>query len=97
MRKTSPNRKSECSGARAGRSRHSPDAAQVNWDESVVVYGIVGFLELYSASYLLVISSRNEVGKFLDPRHTVYSVKGVNGHTPGGGKSPHRTRRSSGS
>ncbi|CDO73557.1 hypothetical protein BN946_scf185014.g27 [Trametes cinnabarina] len=82
-----------------------------DWDGSVVVYGIVGFLELYSgkaiplvaihaiaevavASYLLVISSRHEVGncrlsthssicyKFtgwsvLDPRHTVYSVKGV--------------------
>ncbi|KAI9057938.1 hypothetical protein FKP32DRAFT_1582863 [Trametes sanguinea] len=55
----------------------SPDAIAANWDESVVVYGIVGFLELYAASYLLVISSRNEVGNFLDPRHTVYGVKGV--------------------
>ncbi|OSD08576.1 hypothetical protein PYCCODRAFT_1429632 [Trametes coccinea BRFM310] len=55
----------------------SPDAIEANWDESVVVYGIVGFLELYAASYLLVISSRNEVGNFLDPRHTVYGVKGV--------------------
>ncbi|KAI8989706.1 SacI homology domain-containing protein [Trametes punicea] len=53
------------------------DAVEADWDDSVVVYGIVGFLELYSASYLLVISSRNEVGKFLDPRHVVYSVKGV--------------------
>ncbi|RPD66400.1 hypothetical protein L226DRAFT_530498 [Lentinus tigrinus ALCF2SS1-7] len=49
----------------------------VDWEESVVVYGIVGFFELYSASYLLVISSRNVVGDFLDPRHTVYGVKGV--------------------
>ncbi|KAI0723971.1 SacI homology domain-containing protein [Cerioporus squamosus] len=49
----------------------------VDWEDSVVVYGIIGFLELYSASYLLVISSRNRVGDFLDPRHTVYSVKGV--------------------
>ncbi|KAI0647334.1 SacI homology domain-containing protein [Trametes meyenii] len=55
----------------------SSDAAQANWEESVVVYGIVGFLELYSASYLLVISSRNAVGNFLDPRRIVYSVKGV--------------------
>ncbi|KAI0780655.1 SacI homology domain-containing protein [Trametes elegans] len=55
----------------------SPDAVEADWDESVVVYGILGFLELYSASYLLVISSRNEVGDFLDPRHTVYSVKGA--------------------
>ncbi|KAI0672944.1 SacI homology domain-containing protein [Trametes maxima] len=55
----------------------SADTAQANWDDSVVVYGIIGFLELYSASYLLVISSRSAVGNFLDPRHTVYSVKGV--------------------
>ncbi|TBU49147.1 SacI homology domain-containing protein [Dichomitus squalens] len=50
---------------------------EADWEESAVVYGIIGFLELYSASYLLVISSRNVVGAFLDPRHTVYSVKGV--------------------
>ncbi|KAI1794623.1 SacI homology domain-containing protein [Ganoderma leucocontextum] len=50
---------------------------KADWEESVVVYGIVGFLELYSASYLLVVSSRNVVGDFLDPRHTVYSVRGV--------------------
>ncbi|KAL1944714.1 hypothetical protein VTO73DRAFT_3144 [Trametes versicolor] len=55
----------------------SPGAVKVNWEESVVVYGILGLLEVYSASYLLVISSRNEIGTFLDPRHTVYSVKGV--------------------
>ncbi|KAI0664663.1 SacI homology domain-containing protein [Cubamyces menziesii] len=55
----------------------SSDAIEANWDESVTVYGIIGFLELYSASYLLVITSRNEVGNFLDPRHSVYSVKGV--------------------
>ncbi|KAH9945870.1 SacI homology domain-containing protein [Epithele typhae] len=47
------------------------------WDESAVVYGIVGFLELYSASYLLVVSSRTPIGDFFDPRHTVYGVKGV--------------------
>ncbi|TFK92292.1 hypothetical protein K466DRAFT_659372 [Polyporus arcularius HHB13444] len=52
-------------------------AEDADWEESVVVYGIIGFLELYSASYLLVISSRNRIGDFLDPRHTVYSVKGV--------------------
>ena len=83
---------------------------EANWEDSVVVYGIVGFLELFSgneppsgfvcillntviASYLLVISSRNVVGdceypilllnhrahslEVLDPRHTVFSVKGV--------------------
>ncbi|KAH9857173.1 SacI homology domain-containing protein [Lenzites betulinus] len=56
---------------------HSSKDAEAKWEDSVVVYGILGFLELYTASYLLVISSRNEIGNFLDPRHTVYSVKGV--------------------
>ncbi|KAI0822863.1 SacI homology domain-containing protein [Trametes gibbosa] len=56
---------------------HSSSTVEARWDDSVVIYGILGFLELYTASYLLVISSRNEIGNFLDPRHTVYSIKGV--------------------
>ncbi|KAI0748534.1 SacI homology domain-containing protein [Daedaleopsis nitida] len=42
--------------------------ADADWEESVVVYGIVGFLELYSGNYMSCL---------LDARHTVYSVKGV--------------------
>ncbi|KAF8197552.1 SacI homology domain-containing protein [Pholiota molesta] len=49
----------------------------VDWGESVVVYGLVGILELFSCSYLLVITSRTDVGSVLDPLHTVYGVKGV--------------------
>ncbi|KAH9484391.1 Phosphatidylinositide phosphatase SAC2 [Psilocybe cubensis] len=49
----------------------------VDWKDGVVVYGIVGILELYSCSYLLVITSRTEVGHIIDPRHEVYGVKGV--------------------
>ncbi|KAH9930723.1 SacI homology domain-containing protein [Fomitopsis serialis] len=50
--------------------------------EDVVVYGIVGILTLSLvfvplSSYLLVISARTEVGHLLDPRHAVYSVKGI--------------------
>ncbi|GBE82128.1 predicted protein [Sparassis crispa] len=48
-----------------------------NWAESVVVYGIVGILNLFSAPYLLVVSQRSEVGHLFDVSHAVYSVKGV--------------------
>ncbi|KAH0583578.1 hypothetical protein H2248_009201 [Termitomyces sp. 'cryptogamus'] len=43
----------------------------------VVVYGIVGVLELFSCSYLVVVSSRVEVGNVIDESHTVYNVKDV--------------------
>ncbi|PPQ91427.1 hypothetical protein CVT25_014315 [Psilocybe cyanescens] len=58
---------------------HVGDAAEetLDWKDSVVAYGIVGILELYSCSYLLVITSRTEVGHVIDPRHEVYGVKGV--------------------
>ncbi|KZT09631.1 uncharacterized protein LAESUDRAFT_722598 [Laetiporus sulphureus 93-53] len=49
----------------------------IDWSESVVIYGLVGVLNLFSVSHLLVISGRTEVGHLLDPRHVVYSVKGV--------------------
>lgn len=55
---------------------NEPDE-QIDWSGSVVVYGIVGVLELFSCSYLLVISSRSELGNVLEPTHTVYGVKGV--------------------
>lgn len=48
-----------------------------DWTESVIVYGIVGMLELFSCPYLLVINSRTEVGNVLDPKNLVYSLKGV--------------------
>ncbi|KIM48704.1 hypothetical protein M413DRAFT_21047 [Hebeloma cylindrosporum] len=50
---------------------------QLDWNESVLVYGIVGILELFSSSHLLVITSRTEIGNVLDPLHSVYCVKGV--------------------
>ncbi|KAG5715075.1 hypothetical protein E4T56_gene9928, partial [Termitomyces sp. T112] len=43
----------------------------------VVVYGIVGVLELFSCSFLVVVSSRVEVGNVIDGSHTVYNVKDV--------------------
>ncbi|KAF8621508.1 hypothetical protein AX15_007740 [Amanita polypyramis BW_CC] len=51
--------------------------ASVDWATGVVVYGIVGVLELFSCSYLLVITSRTNVGYFLDPSHIVYAIKNV--------------------
>ncbi|KAI0082839.1 hypothetical protein K474DRAFT_1584893 [Panus rudis PR-1116 ss-1] len=48
-----------------------------DWSHSAVVYGILGIMNLFTASYLLVISSRSEVGNLFGPRHTVYGIKGV--------------------
>ncbi|KAF4615242.1 hypothetical protein D9613_002633 [Agrocybe pediades] len=53
------------------------EGVEVDWQDAVVVYGIVGILDLFSCSYLLVITSRTEVGDVLDPLRTVYGVKGV--------------------
>ncbi|KAF7778523.1 hypothetical protein Agabi119p4_2868 [Agaricus bisporus var. burnettii] len=53
------------------------DEEQHDWSDGVVIYGIVGGLELYTTSYLLVITSRSEAGHFLDPTHIVYGVKSV--------------------
>ncbi|KAH9952101.1 SacI homology domain-containing protein, partial [Amylocystis lapponica] len=47
------------------------------WSEGVVVYGIVGILTVFTASYLLVVSSRSDVGHLFEMTHTVFSVKGV--------------------
>ncbi|KZT26550.1 hypothetical protein NEOLEDRAFT_1132067 [Neolentinus lepideus HHB14362 ss-1] len=52
----------------------APDA---DWADSVVVYGIVGIMELFSAAYLLVITSRSEPGPLLSHDHPVYGVKSV--------------------
>ncbi|KAJ7632755.1 SacI homology domain-containing protein [Roridomyces roridus] len=48
-----------------------------DWSKSIVIYGIVGVLELFSASYLLVVSTRAEVGNLLNASHAVYAVKAV--------------------
>ncbi|ESK89839.1 hypothetical protein Moror_824 [Moniliophthora roreri MCA 2997] len=48
-----------------------------DWKDAVIVYGIVGVLELFSASYLLVVTAREDVGNVFDPVHVVYCVKGV--------------------
>ncbi|KAF9014086.1 SacI homology domain-containing protein [Cyathus striatus] len=49
----------------------------IDWNESIIVYGIVGTLELYSTAYLFVISSRSELGYVLEGTHAVYGVKSV--------------------
>ncbi|THU85663.1 hypothetical protein K435DRAFT_869083 [Dendrothele bispora CBS 962.96] len=48
-----------------------------DWNESVVVYGIVGILDLYSTSYLLVITAKENAGNLFEPTHTVFTVKGI--------------------
>ncbi|KAJ3500497.1 hypothetical protein NLJ89_g9770 [Agrocybe chaxingu] len=50
---------------------------ELDWKDCVVVYGIAGMLELFSCSYLFVITSRTEIGSILDPQHLVYGVKHV--------------------
>ncbi|KAG1877755.1 SacI homology domain-containing protein [Suillus subalutaceus] len=49
----------------------------VDWKESVVIYGIVGLMTLFNASYLLVITSRSDVGQLFDASHLIYGVKSV--------------------
>ncbi|KAI0277671.1 SacI homology domain-containing protein [Russula aff. rugulosa BPL654] len=51
--------------------------ANVNWAVAIIVYGIVGILELFTESYLLVITSRSEVGNVLHESRKVYAVKDV--------------------
>ncbi|KAH9043290.1 SacI homology domain-containing protein [Lactarius pseudohatsudake] len=48
-----------------------------SWASAVIVYGIVGILELFTESYLLVITSRSEVGHMLDESRKIYAVKDV--------------------
>ncbi|KAL0946733.1 hypothetical protein HGRIS_012912 [Hohenbuehelia grisea] len=50
---------------------------ELDWSEAVIVYGIIGILDLFSGPYLLVITSRAEVGHLFDPLHAVYGVKGA--------------------
>jgi len=42
--------------------KESDGDGDYNWDDSVIVYGIVGILDLYSTSYLLVITARDNAG-----------------------------------
>lgn len=49
----------------------------VDWKEGVVIYGIVGLMTLFNASYLLVITSRSDVGQLFDASHLIYGVKSV--------------------
>ncbi|KAI0273575.1 SacI homology domain-containing protein [Gloeopeniophorella convolvens] len=55
------------------------DVLDANWTEAVVVYGIIGILELFTESYLLVITARSDVGHFLDESRKIYAVRGVSG------------------
>ncbi|KAK7467319.1 hypothetical protein VKT23_004376 [Stygiomarasmius scandens] len=57
--------------------KESDGDGDYNWDDSVIVYGIVGILDLYSTSYLLVITARDNAGNLFEPTHTVYTVKGI--------------------
>ncbi|KAG2157447.1 SacI homology domain-containing protein [Suillus clintonianus] len=49
----------------------------VDWKESVIVYGVVGLMTLFNASYLLVLASRSDVGQLFDDSHLIYGVKSV--------------------
>lgn len=52
-------------------------STSVDWKEGVVIYGIVGLITLFNASYLLVITSRSDVGQLFDASHLIYGVKSV--------------------
>ncbi|KAK0196896.1 SacI homology domain-containing protein [Armillaria mellea] len=45
------------------------------WEGYVVVYGIVGILELFSSSYLLVITAKTDIGSVFEESHTIHGVK----------------------
>ncbi|KAG7448009.1 uncharacterized protein BT62DRAFT_890388 [Guyanagaster necrorhizus] len=47
------------------------------WEGYIIVYGIVGILELFSSSYLLVITARTDVGNLFEESHSIYGVKDV--------------------
>lgn len=48
-----------------------------DWSSSIVVYGIIGILDLFNASYLLVITARRHVGSLLEEGHTIHGVMDV--------------------
>lgn len=47
------------------------------WEGYAVVYGIAGILELFSSSYLLVITAKTDIGSLFEESHSIYGVKGV--------------------
>ncbi|KIY65285.1 hypothetical protein CYLTODRAFT_357070 [Cylindrobasidium torrendii FP15055 ss-10] len=47
------------------------------WDGAAIIYGIVGILELFSNSYLLVVATKDHVGNLLEKTHSIHSLKGV--------------------
>lgn len=53
------------------------DSQGAAWAESVVTYGIIGILELFNASYLLVITQKSDVGHLLDGSRPIHGIKGV--------------------
>ncbi|KAJ3920013.1 SacI homology domain-containing protein [Lentinula edodes] len=48
-----------------------------DWKEAIIVHGIIGILELFSASYILVVIAKENAGNFFNPTHVVFSVKSV--------------------
>ncbi|KIM65349.1 hypothetical protein SCLCIDRAFT_112940 [Scleroderma citrinum Foug A] len=48
-----------------------------NWASSVLIYGVIGILDSFNASYLLVITARQDVGCLLDESQAIYGVKKV--------------------
>ncbi|KAI0093512.1 SacI homology domain-containing protein [Irpex rosettiformis] len=57
--------------------QNSSEVGDLDWNDGVIVYGLVGILNLYTGSHLLVINHRSDMGSLLDPIQTVYEVKGV--------------------
>ncbi|KAL1743446.1 SacI homology domain-containing protein [Schizophyllum fasciatum] len=51
--------------------------SRIDWSEGAVVYGLLGSLDLFSSAYVLVITSKADVGNFFDLSRAVYGVKGV--------------------
>ncbi|KAL1677413.1 SacI homology domain-containing protein [Schizophyllum commune] len=50
---------------------------KIDWSQGAVVYGLLGSLDLFSGAYVLVITSKADIGNFLDASRAVYGVKGV--------------------
>lgn len=52
-------------------------STHIDWRDGAVVYGLLGSLDLFSGAYVLVITSKIDVGHFFDQSRAVFGVKGV--------------------
>ncbi|KAG6335856.1 hypothetical protein ID866_3246 [Astraeus odoratus] len=64
-------------GPRVEELQANSEAESAHWESSTVIYGIVGILDLFNSSYLLVITARSDIGCVLDDSRPVYGVKAV--------------------